>query len=223
MSSTSLSLPENLKAMILLNALPHSYKPVTSTIVQTTTAIDFTLDNVIPNIMSKSQLQSSTNMQSLIHCITQEPAEANQTSVIQHAPRSTETCSHCGKSHPSNRCWAKFGHPSQTSYNRGSNASNRRKKPYNPNRSGSNQKGKGRGAPNQKGKGKVTIVDGIANIVEMDIDEHIAHITNMEVDEYKMQEHVDFDSTPLHAVWADDDLDERPIAGPSMLWSLSSV
>ena len=54
MSSTGLSLPENLKAMILLNALPHSYKPVTSTIVQTTTAADFTLDNIIPKIMLES-------------------------------------------------------------------------------------------------------------------------------------------------------------------------
>ena len=54
MSSTSLSLSENLKAIILLNALPHSYKPITSTIVQTTTAADFTLDNIIPKIILKS-------------------------------------------------------------------------------------------------------------------------------------------------------------------------
>ena len=54
MSSAGLSLPENLKAMILLNTLPHSYKPVTSTIVQTTTAADFTLDNIIPKIMLES-------------------------------------------------------------------------------------------------------------------------------------------------------------------------
>ena len=133
MSSAGLSLPENLKAMILLNALPHSYKPVTSTIVQTTTAADFTLDNVIPKIMSESQLRSSTNMRSLIHCITQEPAEANWTSVVQCAPRSTETCSHCGKSHPSDRCWAKFGRSGQTPSNCSSNTSNHGKKPYNPN------------------------------------------------------------------------------------------
>ena len=37
MSITGLTLPENLKAMILLNSLPHSYKTVVSTIVQTTT------------------------------------------------------------------------------------------------------------------------------------------------------------------------------------------
>ena len=59
------------------------------------------------------------------------------------------------------------------------------------------------------------MIDGITNIVEMDIDKHIAHITSMKVDEYEMQEHVDFDATPLHAAWADDDFDERPITGPS--------
>ena len=58
------------------------------------------------------------------------------------------------------------------------------------------------------------MIDGIANVVEMDIDEHIAHITGMEVDEYEMQEHMDFDATPLHTAWADDGLDEQPIAGP---------
>lgn len=53
------------------------------------------------------------------------------------------------------------------------------------------------------------MVDGIANVVKMDIDEHIVYVTGMEVDEYKMQEHVDFDATPLHAAWADDlDLEE---------------
>ena len=157
MSSAGLTLPKNLKVMILLNTLPYSYKPVTSTIIQTTTAADFTLDNVIPKIMSESQLCSSTNLRSLIHHITQEPAEANRTSVVERAPQSNETCSHCGKSHPSNHCWAKFGHSSQTPSNCGGNTSNRGKKPYNPNRSGSRkQKGKGRGTQNWKGKGTAT-------------------------------------------------------------------
>ena len=67
------------------------------------------------------------------------------------------------------------------------------------------------------------MVEGITNTVGVDIDEHIAHITGMEVDKYEMQEHVDFDATPLHAAWADDDLDERPIAGPSNSFQFSSL
>ena len=106
----------------------------------------------------------------------------------------------------------------------GGNSSNRGKKPYNPNRSGSgNQKGKWKGTQNRKGKGKATMVDGIANMVEMDIDEHIAHVTGMEVDEYEIQEHVDFDSTPLHAAWAEEGYDDLPIAGPSNSFRAGSL
>jgi hypothetical protein len=51
MTSAGLTLPENLKAMILLNSLPSSYRSLVSTIVQTTTAAQFTLDNVIPKVV----------------------------------------------------------------------------------------------------------------------------------------------------------------------------
>ena len=47
----------------------------------------------------------------------------------------------------------------------------------------------------------------------MDIDEHIAHVTGMEVDKYEIQEHMDFDATPLHAAWADKEYDDPP-TGP---------
>ena len=45
-----LTLSENLKAMILLNSLPHFYKTVISTIVQTTTTINFTMKHMYDSI-----------------------------------------------------------------------------------------------------------------------------------------------------------------------------
>ena len=61
MSIASLTLPENLKAMILLNSLLHSYKTVISTIVQTTTTVNFTMEHMIPLIITESQLRHSTS------------------------------------------------------------------------------------------------------------------------------------------------------------------
>ncbi|KAF8546609.1 hypothetical protein OG21DRAFT_1491041 [Imleria badia] len=62
MTSASLMLPENLKAMILLNSLPSSYHSLVSTIMQTTTVAQFTLDNVIPKVqvVSKEQLRHTS-------------------------------------------------------------------------------------------------------------------------------------------------------------------
>ncbi|KAF8549128.1 hypothetical protein OG21DRAFT_1488798 [Imleria badia] len=60
MTSAGLTLPENLKAMILLNSLPSSYRSLVSTIVQTTTAAQFTLDNVIPKVVSEGQLRHTS-------------------------------------------------------------------------------------------------------------------------------------------------------------------
>jgi hypothetical protein len=123
MSTSSLSLPDNLKAMILLNALPHSYKTTTSTIVQMVTMANFTMDHIIPLIIAESQLCHATNSRSLIHQLSagpsQPPAQANRTNTIQHAPRINETCAHCGKGHPPDRCWKKYGRPGQqTSHQR---------------------------------------------------------------------------------------------------------
>ena len=114
MSATGLILPDNLKAMILLNSLPHSYKSIISTIVQTSTAVNFTMEHMIPLIIAESQLCHSTGSRSLVHHFFQEPmVEVNRTSTIQRAPHSTETCSHCQKNHPSDRCWQVYGRPSQ--------------------------------------------------------------------------------------------------------------
>ena len=120
MSIAGLTLPENLKAMILLNSLPHSYKSVISTIVQTITNVNFTMEHMIPLIITESQLHHSTShRRTLVNCLDQEPSahEVNWTSTIQHAPHSTTTCEHCRKGHPSYRCWAKYGHPGQHSNN----------------------------------------------------------------------------------------------------------
>ena len=115
MSAAGLTLPNNLKAMILLNSLPHSYKSVFSTIVETTTAANFTVEHMIPLIIAESQLHHSTQTRSLVHCLFREPTvEVNHTSTIQRAPHSTEICSHCQKNHhPSDCCWQVYGHPSQ--------------------------------------------------------------------------------------------------------------
>jgi hypothetical protein len=61
MSTAGLTLPDNLKAMILLNALPQSYKTTTSTIVQTVTMANFTMDHIIPLIIAESQLHHAMN------------------------------------------------------------------------------------------------------------------------------------------------------------------
>ena len=120
MSIAGLTLPENLKAMILLNSLPHSYKTVISTIIQTTTTISFTMEHMIPLIIAESQLRHSTShRRALVNCLDQQPTthEVNRTSTIQCAPHSTTVCEYCSKGHPSDRCWVKYGHPSQRSNN----------------------------------------------------------------------------------------------------------
>jgi hypothetical protein len=73
MSTAGLVLPDNLKAMILLNALPPSYKTTTSTIVQTVTMANFTMDHIIPLIIAESQLRHATNSRSLIHRLSTRP------------------------------------------------------------------------------------------------------------------------------------------------------
>ena len=60
MSAAGFTLPDNLKSMILLNSLPHSYKSVVSTIIQTTTAANFTIEHMILLIIAESQLCYST-------------------------------------------------------------------------------------------------------------------------------------------------------------------
>ena len=120
MSIASLTLPENLKAMILLNSLPHSYKSVISTIIQTTTNVNFTMEHMIPLIIAESQLcHSTSHRRALVNRLDQQPPahEVNRTSTIQCAPHSTTICEHCGKGHPLNYCWMKYGHPSQHSNN----------------------------------------------------------------------------------------------------------
>ena len=139
MSTAGLTLPDNLKSMILPNSLPHSYKSVVSTIIQTTTAANFTMEHMIPLIIAESQLHHSTGLRSLVHHLFQEPTvEVNCTSTIQRAPCSTEICSHCQKNHPSDHCWQVYGCPGQctNTNNHRSFTSNQGKKPFIPNRSG---------------------------------------------------------------------------------------
>ena len=178
MSAAGLALPDNLKAMILLNSLPHSYKSVISTIVQTTTAANFTMEHMIPLIIAESQLCHSTGLRSLVHCLFQEPmVEVNCTSTIQRAPHSTEIFSHCQKNHPSDRCWQIYGRPSKrtNTNNCGGFTSNQGRKPFVPNRSsppqGQNKPGNNKGKGSQawkpyKGKARANEVDAIANAVE---------------------------------------------------------
>ena len=109
MSTAGLQLPDNLRTMILLNALPSSYRPLVSTIIQTTTAADFTLDITIPKVISEAQLRSTSqiNYRALMHRLfTSGPdrSEANWMNTIQHAP-SKPICTHCGKGHLSKNCW----------------------------------------------------------------------------------------------------------------------
>ena len=87
MSTVGLQLPDNLRSMILLNALPSSSCPLVSTIIQTTTAADFTLDKIIPNVISKAQLRSTSqiNYCALMHRLFTsglDRSKANQTNTI---------------------------------------------------------------------------------------------------------------------------------------------
>ena len=120
MTIAGLTLPENLKAMILLNSLPHSYKSVISTIVQTTTNVNPIMEHMIPLIIAESQhCHSTSHRRALVNYLDQQPSahEVNWTSTIQCALHCTTTCEHCGKGHSSDHCWAKYGHPGQCSNN----------------------------------------------------------------------------------------------------------
>jgi hypothetical protein len=229
MSTAGLTLPDNLKAMILLNALPPSYKSTTSTIVQTVTMANFTIDHIIPLIIAESQLCHATNSRSLIHRLSSRPveplpAQANRTNTIQHAPCSNETCTHCGKGHPSDRCWKKYGRPGQqTSHQRGGHSnSNRGGGDFTPRRSGQRQnqnrggyrgRGTGRGRGNYKGKGRANEVDAIVDSVQT--------MDHMEVDEeYEIGEGEDLDHQPIFEHWDENNsdrvfVDGEQIAGPS--------
>jgi hypothetical protein len=228
MSTASLVLPDNLKAMILLNALPSSYKTITSTIVQTVTRANFTMDHIISLIIAESQLRHAMNSRSLIHRLSTRPAElpaqANRTNTIQHAPRSNETCTHCGKGHPSDHCWKKYGRPGQqSSHQRGGHSnSSRGGGNFTPRRSGQRQnqnrggyrgRGTGRGRGNYKGKGRANEVDVIVDSVQT--------MDHMEVDEeYEIGEGEDLDHQPIFEQWDEDNsdrvfVDGEQVAGPS--------
>ena len=117
MSTVWLQLPDNLRTIILLNALPFSYCPLVSTIIQTTTAANFTLDKTIPKVISKAQLRSTSQINhcALMHRLfTSGPdrSETNWTNTIQHTP-SKPVCTYCDKGHLSENCWQVCGHPGQ--------------------------------------------------------------------------------------------------------------
>ena len=73
MSAAGLILPDNLKAMILLNSLPHSYKSIISTIIQTTTAANFTMEHMIPLIIAESQLRHRPDRDLLCTVFSRNP------------------------------------------------------------------------------------------------------------------------------------------------------
>ena len=228
MSIAGLTLPENLKAMILLNSLPHSYKTVISIIVQTTTTINFTMEHMIPLIIAEFQLHHSTSYRrALVNHLDQQPPahEVNWTSTIQHAPHSTTMCEHCGKGHPSDCCWAKYGCPSQHSNNPqgGHHGSAGQHHPQN------NQgqcPSRGRGGPHGckpfKGKAHANEVDGIANTMEM-------YEKDMNVDAtYQIRENEFLNDEGMHDHWNEDQVyvpveEEEPVAGPSHPFWFSSL
>ena len=77
--------------MILLNVLPSSYHPLVSTIIQTTTGADFTLDKTIPKVISEAQLRftSQINHCALMHRLFTsglDRSEANQTNTFSMLP-----------------------------------------------------------------------------------------------------------------------------------------
>ena len=184
MSTVGLQLPDNLRTMILLNALPSFYCPLVSTIIQTTTAVNFTLDKTIPKVISKAQLRSTSqiNCRALMHRLfTSGPdrSEANWTNTIQHTP-SKPVCTHCGKGHLSKNCWQVYRCSGQRKSQPWNN-SDQGHKPFRSNRSSGNSslhhnwnKSHRKHPGNNKGKGKshVNVVegDGFANVVDMEVD-----------------------------------------------------
>ena len=88
-------------------------------------------------------------------------------------------CDHCGKGHPSDRCWAKYGRPGQRSNNPrgGHHGSFRPTQPHGsaghnrPQNTQGQCPSRGRGGHHGrkpfKGKARTNEVDGIANAVEM--------------------------------------------------------
>jgi hypothetical protein len=144
--------------------------------------------------------------------------------MIQHAPRSNETCTHCGKGHPSDRCWKKYGRPGQqSSHQRGGHSnSNRDGGDCTPrssgqrrtqNRGGYRGRGTERGRGNYQGTGRANEVDAIVDSVQT--------MDPMEVDEeYEIGEGEDLDHQPIFEQWDEDNsdrvfVDGEQIAGPS--------
>ena len=226
-STVGLQLPDNLRTMILLNALPSSYRSLVSTIIQTTTAVDFTL-GTIPKVIFKAQLRSTSQINhcALMHRLfTSGPdkSEANQTNIIQHTP-SIPVCTHCGKGHLSKNCWQVYGRPGQQN-SQPQNNSNRGYKPYRSNRSlGSsglhhNQNESHHKHPgNNKGKGKSR-----ANVVEGD---GFTNVMDMEVNRFGDPDV--FHEAPIIENWEFDVEDPGmnaagPVAGPSSSFRSSSL
>ena len=90
-------------------------------------------------------------------------------------------CEQCGKGHPSDCCWAKYGHPGQHSNNPrgGHRGSSRSSQPHgsagqhHPQNNQGQCSSRGRGGPHGqkpfKGKARINEVDRIANAVEVRI------------------------------------------------------
>ena len=228
MAMASLTLPENLKAMILLKSLPNSYKSVVSTIVQTTTTANFTMEHMIPLIIAESQLRhSASHRRALINRLDQQPPthEVNWTSTIQRAPHSTTMCDHCGKDHPSDRYWVKYGRPGQRSNNPrgGHHSSSRPSQPHGsagqhcPQNNQGQRPSRGRGGPHGqkpfKGKARANEVDEIANAVE-------TYDEDMNMDPtYQIGENEFLNDEGMHDHWDEDQvyvpIEEESVAGPS--------
>ena len=228
MSTAGLQLPDNLRTMILLNALSSSYRPLVSTIIQTTTAVDFTLDKTIPKVIFKAQLRSTSQIN---HCVlmhrlfTSGPdrSEVNWTNTIQHAP-SKPVCTCCGKGHLSENCWQVYGCPGQQN-SQPQNNSNQGHKPFRSNRSSGNSdphhnqnESHHKCSGNNKGKGK-----SHANMVEGD---GFTNVVDMEVD--KFDDPDIFHEAPMIENWEFDVEDTGmnaagPVTGPSSSFQSSSL
>ena len=142
-------------------------------------------------------------------------------------------CEHCGKDHPLNHCWVKYGCPGQCSNNScgGHRGSSRLSQSHGsigqhcPQNNQGQCPSRGRGGLHGrkpfKWKACANEIDGIANAVETYDDE-----MNMDTT-YQIGENEYLNDEDMHDYWDEDQVyvpvEEEPVAGPSCPFQFGSL
>ncbi|KIK73231.1 hypothetical protein PAXRUDRAFT_21090 [Paxillus rubicundulus Ve08.2h10] len=160
---TALNLAENLRAMIMLSALPDSWDQLASTLLGTIPLADLTPATIIPRIHEESARRK-------------EHSSSNRLNVIKR--NNSTSCDICHKNHSTQNHWYKPG-DNQPS---GSGSQNQQAGPSNHFQSNTrgNTRGRGRGRGNNnrgRGRGETGVANALTTYDEYG-GEDFAHITD---------------------------------------------